>query len=169
MLSALIVTAIGSVIVLSQKQEVHRVWKPQEPRRIVTAIPFTYSKVKTLEIVSTRIVDQNTPGAGVAVEIRNNSYKAAMAVDLVCGEGGITKNGLTDEKNPIVVIEPFGTTVITMTFGAMTYGADLVVSAVTYADGTDEGDEESLRGMHSVREHDKAMLNAVREKALVKP
>jgi hypothetical protein len=78
-----------------------------------------------------------------------------MAVDLVAGEGAVTKNGLTDEDNPIVVIPPHGTTTIEMGFGAMTPGAPLVVSAVTYDDGTDEGDEKSTRAMHMVRRRDR--------------
>jgi hypothetical protein len=90
-----------------------------------------------------------------------------MAVDLVCGEGAITRNGLTDEDNPIVVIEPFGTTTIQMGFSEMTPGAPLIVSAVTYADKTEEGDEQSLRIMHKFRDSDKERLRT--EKVKVKP
>lgn len=134
-------------------------------QKAVTSIPPVYSKVKTLEVVGVKVLDENTPAARVSVEIFNNSEKAVMAVDLVCGEGAITKNGLTDEENPIVVIEPYGVTTIEMNFGAMTPNAPLVVSAVTYADGSEEGDEESLRVMHRVRERDKAILKKEREKA----
>ena len=151
------VMAIVSVLgagVLSQRS-------PSQ-RKIPTTIPPVYSKVKALEIVGVKIINEDTPAAGVSIEIRNNSYKTVMAVDLVCGEGAITKNGLTDEENPIVVIEPYGTTTIEMTFGAMTFGAPLVVSAVTYNDGTEEGDQESLRIMHKIREHDKAAIQAAR-------
>jgi hypothetical protein len=151
------VAAITSVIgfgVLSKRIE--------SQRQKVTTIPPVYSKVKTLEVVSTKIINENTPAAGVSVEIRNNSYKSVMAVDLVCGEGAITKNGLTDEENPIVVIEPYGVTTVEMAFGAMSPNAPLVVSAVTYDDGTEEGDEESLRIMHKIRDHDRAKLQEAR-------
>jgi hypothetical protein len=133
-------------------------------RKIPTTIPPVYSKVRTLEVVSTKIINEDTPAAGVSVEIRNNSYKTVMAVDLVCGEGAITKNGLTDEENPIVVIEPYGTTTIEMGFAAMSPDSPLVVSAVTYDDGTEEGDEESLRIMHKIREHDRLKLQEGRAK-----
>jgi hypothetical protein len=135
-----------------------------DPRPRVNYMPTLVSKVKSLEIVRAWIVDPGTAAAGVAVEIKNNSNKDVMAVDLVCGEGGITRNGLTDEEHPIVVIKPNDTTIIRMNFGEMTYGAPLVVSAVTYADGTEEGDEESLRLMHSGREHDRAVIKAQKER-----
>lgn len=131
----------------------------QEPiPKIPTDIPLLFSQVKTLEIVSARIINENTPAAGVSVEVRNNSHKAVMAVDLVSGDGAVTKNGLTDEDNPIVVIEPYGTTTLEMTFGEMTPGAPLIVSAATYADGTEEGDAKSLEAMHLIRKRDKARL-----------
>lgn len=148
------VVSVVGVGVLSKRSE--------SQRQRVTSIPPVCSKVKALEVVSFKIINENTPAAGVSVEIRNNSYKAVMAVDLVCGEGAITKNGLTDEENPIVVIEPYGTTTIEMGFGEMSPDAPLVVSAVTYADGTEEGDEESLRIMHKIRDHDREQIRAAR-------
>ena len=87
-----------------------------------------------------------------------------MAVDVVAGEGAITKNGLTDQEHPIVVIEPYGTTIVEMAFSAMTPGAPLVVSAVTYADGSEEGNPASLDIMHRIRAHDRAKILAEREK-----
>lgn len=140
--------------VVSKKQESHG------PR--VTSIPKTYSKIKGLEVVSVKAINEGTPAAGVAVEIKNNSDKEVMAVDLVCGDGAVTKNGLTDEENPITVIKPYGTVIVEMTFSEMTFGAPLVVSAVTYADGTEEGDEHSLRIMHKIRDRDRARLRAER-------
>jgi hypothetical protein len=131
---------------------------PERPR--VTSMPAVFSKIKKLEVVNAWIVDPGTTAVRVAVEIRNNSDKAVMAVDLVCGEGGITKNGLTDEENPVVVISPHGTTTVEMTFGAMTFGAPLVVDAVTYEDGSEEGDESALKSMHQVRAHDRARIKA---------
>ena len=166
MLITLAVALVGSMIgvgVLSQNREAR---KPLEMRRqMVTSIPPTFSKVKTLEVLSTQLIVVGNIPQGVAVEIRNNSDKAVMAVDLVSGEGAITKNGLTDAENPKVVIEPYGTVTMHMSFGEMTAGAPLVVAAATYADGTEEGAEESLAAMHAAREHDKEKIKADREKA----
>jgi hypothetical protein len=136
--------------------------KPQAQQRLVTTIPPTYSIVKTIDVIGTKLVNEGQPGAGVSVEVRNNSDKAVMAIDLVCGEGSITKNGLTDEEHPIVVIPPYGTTTIEMSFGEMSPDSPLVISAVTYEDRTEEGAEKSLRRMHQVREHDRKMMKDLR-------
>jgi len=134
----------------------------QTQRKLVTAVPRTYSKVNSIQVLSARVINEGTPSAGVAVEVYNTSEKAVMAIDLVCGEGAVTKNGLTDEENPIVVIPPFGSTTIEMSFSEMSPEAPLVVSAVTYGDGSEEGDEKSLRAMHKAREHDRQMMKEVR-------
>jgi hypothetical protein len=120
--------------------------------------PQISSKVPNLEILDSRIIDPDTVGAALAVEVRNNSALAIMAIDLVCGEGAVTKNGLTDEENPIVVIPPNGTANLQIGFGEMTPDSPCIVSAVTYADGSEEGDAESLKVMHKVRERDRAII-----------
>lgn len=157
----LITASVISAGVFSTKRQQP---KKEQERPRVTSMPPVFSKVKNLEVVRAWIEDPETPAVRAAVEIRNNSDKDVMAVDLVCGEGGITRNGLTDEEHPIVVIKPHDTTIVEMTFGAMTFGAPLVVSAVTYADGTEEGDEASLKAMHMVRAHDRAKLKAEKER-----
>ena len=147
------VVVVGLVIasgVLSKRRE--------SQRKAVTNIPPVSSKVKALVIVGTKIINENTPGVGVSVEIRNISDRAVMAIDLVCGDGAVTKNGLTDEEKPIVVIEPYGRTTIEMSFSEMTADVPLVVSAATYVDGSEEGDPRSLRRMHQTRDHDRAKM-----------
>ncbi|HEX5883100.1 MAG TPA: hypothetical protein VFY67_01010, partial [Pyrinomonadaceae bacterium] len=69
------------------------------------------------------------------MEIINNSDKAVTAIDLVCGNGAVTKKGLTDEENPIVVIKPYGTTTIEMGFSEMTPNEPLVVGNTTPGPG----------------------------------
>jgi hypothetical protein len=152
---------ISSVAFSAKIQQPKKAW-PKEPR--VSSMPPVFSKVKNLEVVRAWIEDAGTPAVRAAVEIRNNSDQAVMAVDLVCGEGGITRNGLTDEEHPIVIIQAHGTTTMEMSFGEMTFGAPLVVSGVTYADGTEQGDAESLKAMHMVRDHDRAKLKAEKER-----
>ena len=163
LLFALIVIA-GSLIsgvVFSEKKQQPK--KEQEQPR-ATSMPAVFSKIKKLEVVRAWIQDAGTPHAGVAVEVQNNSDLAVMAIDLVSGEGGVTTNGLTDEEHPIVVVGPHGTTKLFMNFGSMTFGAPLVVAAVTYADGSEEGDESSLKVMHQTRVHDRAQIKAEKER-----
>lgn len=171
-LLVLSVVVVGSTIgvgVLSQRKESRESRESPPQKKKAHIIPPIYSAVKTLEIVSTEILDENTPFARVSVEIRNNSNKAVMAVDLVSGDAAVTKNGLTNEEKPIVVIEPYGTTTIEMGFGEMTPSAALVVSAAKYADGSEEGEQVSLEAMRAGRAHDKERLKAEREKAKGEP
>ena len=158
--SVLAAALVASAVFSAKRQPPQKKW-PDEPR--VTSMPSVFSKVKTLEIVRTWIEDPGTPHASAALEVRNNSNKDVMSVDLVSGEGGVTRNGLTDEDHPIIIIKPGGTTTLRMNFGEMTFGAPLVVSAVVYGDGTEEGDERSLKTIHQIRAHDKAEQKAKKE------
>jgi len=88
-LGLLTATVIGSAVFSAKRQQ--KKW-PSEPR--VTSMPPVSSKVKSLEIVRTWIEDPGTPHASAALEVRNNSGKDVMAVDLMCGDGGVTRNGL---------------------------------------------------------------------------
>ena len=153
--SMLITASLITAAVFSARRQKAQNPAEQQPR--VNHMPPVFSKVKDLEIVRTWIIDPGEVGAGVAVEIRNNSNKDAVAVDLVCGEGGITRNGLNDEDHPIVVVKAHETMTMRMTFSAMTFGAPLVVSAVTWADGSEEGDKHSLRLMHLDRQRNRAI------------
>lgn len=148
-----VIASIAGAVVFSKVKQA----KPRE-------LPRVLSKIKNLEVLSTTIIDADSPAARVRLEIQNNSAVAVMAVDIVAGDGAIARSGLTDDEHPIVVIEPYGTTTMEMSFGEMTPGAPLVVSAVTYADGTEEGEQESLEIMHKILAHDKAQLRAEREK-----
>ena len=126
--------------------------------------PEISSKVRNLEILDSRITDPDTIAAALVLQVRNNSALPVMAVDLVCGEGGVTKNGLTDEEHPIVVIPPYGTTYLQIGFGEMTPDAPCIVSAVTYADGSEDGDAESLKVMHKIRERDRIRMKTQKQK-----
>lgn len=128
------------------------------------AMPPVYSIVNEITVEGARVVNEGTPAVGVELIVRNTTDKPVVAVDLVAGEGAVTKNGLTDEEHPIVVIEPHGTTTLFMNYSAMTPCAPLVVSAITYADGTNVGDEKSIRLMKKAREHDRAVMKEIREK-----
>jgi hypothetical protein len=152
--AVLLALLLGSVVT-SKKRE--------SQQRKVTSVPPVYSKVKSIEIVSIKTINEGTPTAGVEIEVKNKSNKPVMQIDLVAGDGAVTKNGLTDEDNPIVVIEPHGTTKLQMTFSEMSPDAPLVVSAVVFGDYTEEGDADSLKIMRKIRERDKEKIKAKKE------
>ncbi len=155
LLVAVALLAVSGVISASRN-------KPQQNTSNV--IPNVYSILPNIEILKISLIRAGTPAMAVQLELRNNDKRAVMAVDLVAGEGAVTTNGLTDEENPIVVIPPYGTGVVEMNISQMTPGASLVVSAVTYDDGTDEGDPESITMMRKGRARDRARMQELRHR-----
>ncbi len=156
------IAVMGSVIsavVFSAKRQQP---KKQHPKVWLTSIPPVLSKVKDLEIVNARIVRAGSDAPGVAFEIRNNSNRAVTAVDITCGEAGISKDGLGDEEHPTVVIEPYGTLTAEMN-DELSPGFPIVLSGATYEDGTEEGTESSLKAIHRARAHERARRKAEKE------
>ena len=150
--SALVV----SVVVFSAKKQEN---KQQHPKDWLSSIPAVKSKVKDLEIINARIVRADSEVPGVAFEIRNNSNRAVMALDITCGEAGITRDGLGDDEHPVVIIPPYGMLTAEMN-DELSPGLPIVLGGATYADGTEEGSESSLKAIHRGREHEKARLKA---------
>jgi hypothetical protein len=126
--------------------------KQQHAEDWLSSLPPVQSKVKDLEIINLRIVGRAGEAQGVAFEIRNNSNRGVMAVDITSGESGVSKDGLEDEENPVVIIEPHGTLTAEMT-DELTRDAPIVISAATFADGTEEGSNSSLQSIHRARLH----------------
>src|SRR5690348_12782982 len=79
------------------------------------SIPAVQSKVKDLEIVNVRIVRSNTDAPAVAFDILNKGGRPVMAIEISCGNGAISQDGLEDEEHPKVIIEPYGTLSAEMT------------------------------------------------------
>jgi hypothetical protein len=148
--SALVV----SVAVFSAKKQEK---KQLHPKDWLSSIPPIKSQVKDLEIINARIVRAGSEVPGVAFEIRNNSNRAVMAVDITCGLAGMMSNGLGDDEHPIVVIQPYGMLTAEMN-DELSPGLPIVLGGATFEDGTEEGTESSLKAMHGAREHKKAKL-----------
>jgi len=115
--------------------------------------------VKDLEIVNVRIVRSNTDAPGVAFDILNKGGRPVMAIEISCGNGAISQDGLEDEEHPKVIIEPYGTLSAEMT-GELTPGAPIVVASATFQDGKEEGDATSLDFMRKVRKTERAQRAA---------
>lgn len=134
----------------------------QEQKR-VNKLPQVISRVRHLEVVNVKVVKIGESD-GAEVEIRNNSDLAVMSVTISTKDkvnsGGVTREGFDDPDNPKIVIEPHGTTIITMGFGEMIPDVPLVVSAATFADGTEDGDSSDLEMVRAGRAHQKARREA---------
>lgn len=129
----------------------------QHPKEWLRTTPPVASKVKDLEIINQRIVRPNTDAPGVAFEIRNNSTRSVMAVRISCGQAGISTDGLEDDENPKVIIEPYGTLSAEMN-DELTPGEPMVITAAVFQDGTEEGQEFSLDLLRKIRLRQRAVL-----------
>lgn len=161
-LFAAVMLVTASVISAAVFSAIRQQPKTQHPKQWLTSTPPVSSKVKDLEIINERIVRPNTDIPGVAFEIRNNSGRAVMAIEIKCGSAGISKDGLEDEQTPTVIIEPYGTLTAEMN-DELTPGAPIVISAATFEDGTEEGDDASVKFMQRLRARERARHRAERE------
>lgn len=164
---AAVMLVAASVIVFTGKRQPNLSGTQQQPKRPpprdwLTSVPPVSSKVKDLEIINARIVRPGTDAAGVAFEIRNNSPRGVMAISITSGGPSISKDGLSDEDNPTVIIEPYGTLTAEMN-GELTPGAPIEVISAAFEDGAEEGDETSLKFMHKIRVRERARHKAEKQ------
>ncbi len=155
----LITFLIVSVAVLSAR------WQSPKDKRLkewLTSVPESGTKVKNLEIINLRVVRQDTDIPGVAFEVWNRSSRAVMAIEISCGKGSMAQDGLEDETNPTVVIEPYGTLPVEMT-GELDPGNPIVITAAIFNDSKEEGQKSSLDLMHKVRARQRALLKAKKQ------
>lgn len=154
----LIIASIVSVAVLSARRQSPKLKK----REWLTSVPQLDSKVKDLEIINPRIVRQDSGFPGVAFEIWNKSNRAVMAIEISGGQGSIATDGLEDDQNPKVIIEPYSTLSAEMV-GELTPGHPIVITAAIFDDNKEEGDKISLEFMHKIRARKRAKLKDQKE------
>lgn len=141
-------------------------WQSPKDKRLkewLSSTPQSGTKVKDLEIINLRVVGQDSDLPGVAFEVWNKSNRAVMAIEISCGKGSIAKDGLEDEDNPTVVIEPHGTLPVEMN-SELDPGNSIVITAAIFNDNKEEGQKSSLDLMHKVRARQRALLKAKKEK-----
>jgi len=146
--SAILITFfIVSAAVLSAR------WQTPKNKKLkewLSSAPQSGTKVKDLEIINLKVVRQNTDIPGVVFEVWNKSNRAVMAIEISCGKGSIAKDGLENEENPAVVIEPYGTLPVEMS-GELDPGNPIVITAAIFNDNKEEGQKSSLELMHKIR------------------
>jgi hypothetical protein len=140
-------------------------WQSPKNKRLkewLSSVPQTGTKVKDLEIINLKVVGEDTDAPGVAFEVWNKSGRAVMAIEISCGKGSIAKDGLEDEENPTVIIEPHGTLPVEMT-SELDPGNSIIVTAAIFDDNKEEGQRSSLDLMHKVRARQRALLKAKKQ------
>ena len=155
----LIVASVLGVAVFSARKQQPKT-KPR--KEWLTSIPQLGSKVNNLEIINPTIVRQDTDYPGVAFEVWNKSNRAVMAIEISCGNGSIATDGLEDDQNPRVIIEPYGTLLAEMA-GELSPANPIVITAAIFDDRKEEGEKSSLDRMHRIRERKRARLKGENE------
>jgi hypothetical protein len=141
----------------------------QKPQKQVVALPEVVSHVPRLRIANISVKNPGTADAVAVIEILNTSPLAVMFLEISTknkagDSGAVNEDGLIDPDNPKVVIPPFGTKTLEMSFGEMVPDAPLAVSGAVFADGTEEGDRWSLRLMHVLRKRHQEQLGVEQKK-----
>jgi hypothetical protein len=118
--------------------------------------PKVISKVKLIEIISTTV--KSDPPM-LSIVVRNNSDKAVVSIAVESGDqkdsSGLNISGFRpDGQPPLTVIEPHGTRAIEFELDNILPNKPFKVGGVMYADGTEDGDKDTLETMHGDREHD---------------
>lgn len=127
-----------------------------KPQKQVVALPPLISHVPKLRIANVNVRNLGTPDATAVIELLNTSHLAVMCVEIstknAAGDSGaVNEDGLIDPNNPSVVIPPYGTKTLEMSFSEMVPDAPVVVSAAVFSDGTEEGDGWSRDALRTLR------------------
>jgi hypothetical protein len=145
----------------------------QKPQKQVLTLPEVVSHVPKLKIANFSVKNAGTPAAIAVIEILNTSPLAVMSVEISTrnkqgDSGAVNEDGLLDPDKPRVVIPPFGTTTLEMSFSEMVPDSPLVLSAAVFADNSEEGDKWSLDAMRGVRRHRQELIKGG-QKGGIKP
>jgi hypothetical protein len=137
----------------------------QKTQKQVLALPLVVSHVPKLKIANVSLNNAETPEVSAVIEILNTSHLAVMSVEISTknkagDSGAVGDEGLLDPDNPRVVIPPYGTTKLEISFSEMVPDAPLVVSAAVFADGSEEGDTWSRDAMRAVRKRHQELQRA---------
>ena len=127
----------------------------EKPRRL----PPIVSQVKSVEVVSARVVNEGGPFEHIQIEVRNTTDRDIISLGVESGDSkdsaAIHKNGFSAEP-PQVVLPAHGTMTIEYPWTSVMKGHPLRVAAVIYADNEEEGDELALGSMRRSREQARA-------------
>ncbi|HEX8068562.1 MAG TPA: hypothetical protein VF546_01335 [Pyrinomonadaceae bacterium] len=149
----IIVTVIVSAISITAKAPPAA---PQAAQAGGAELPPITSKIKRLKVVRTTVRHPESRGASVVLELENDSDLPVIALTVSFGNKSISKDGGMFSDPPEVVIPPHETHRFSIVLRDLDKRIPVVVSAVIYADGTEEGWAEVLREMHEERVYERA-------------
>jgi hypothetical protein len=159
------ITLIAASVITAGVFSARRQRPNQKPQKQVLALPPVISNVPKLRIANINVKNLGTPDAVAVIEILNTSHLPVMAVEISTknqagDSGGVNEDGLLDPEKPYVVIPPYGTKTLEISFSEMVPDAPLVLSAAVFAYGSEEGDTWSRDAMRAVRERHQELRRA---------
>jgi hypothetical protein len=133
----------------------------QEKNQTVDTMPLIISQVKGLEVIKATLKNKGKADVAAVLEIKNKTDKPVIAVSVEIGDpeeaGGITVNGYKEgDEPPSVVIEPRGSITVRLSLNNAKPGDPIRVSAVVFADGSEDGEKIALETVHTQKAHIKA-------------
>ena len=161
--AVLIAASMAGAGVATRKRAVRQ--QKQERHLVTDTLPQVIHKVKDLKVVKAAIEDQGKPSAEAVFEIANNSDLPVTAFTLTFGSVSVGRDGGISVDEPVIVIEPRGTTTLEIPVSNFDSDIPIIVAAVVYADGTEDGPDVVLEMMHQQRAKAKAERDAKRKGA----
>ena len=135
---------------LAIKQSAKKQWR--ERKYVTDTLPPVFSKVKNLQVLNAFIERKGEPSASVVIEILNESDVAVTGFTVAHDDITVGKDGGIFTDEPVTVIEPHGTTTLSIPLSNLQADESLVIAAVFWADGTEEGPEDLLKLRHENRQ-----------------
>lgn len=127
---------------------------PSTQKEKATLIPEVVSCVKNIRVVKAEIQNPQTEDATIVVQVENTSELGIIAISLESGKGGkgyAVLESTFEADEPIVIIEPHATRILTMEVNNIHPRAPLQIGSVMYVDGTEEGCDSSIKRMHETK------------------
>ncbi len=123
---------------------------------VTDTLPPIVNKTGKLKIVKATLENPGTPEARVVLKIRNKSNVAVTAFTITNGDFSVGPDGGISVDEPVTVIEPHETTTFDISAGSFERDVPIILAAVLYADGTEEGQDIVLEMIHDLRATEKA-------------
>lgn len=132
----------------------------EEPQ--ATQLPPIISKIKTLEVVNARIINPGTRDALVLIDVKNNSPRPIVSVNVESGDKKDTSGTMISGFGidpPKIIIEPFGMYTLDFPITSIIRGLPIRISGVIYANGSEDGEPRSRENMRKTNENERIKHN----------
>lgn len=123
---------------------------------VTDKLPPIEHKVAGVRIVKAILEKPGTPDARVVLKFRNYTDVAVTDFTITAGDISVGPDGGLDNDVPETVLEPRGTRTLELPASNFEKDAPIVLAAVVYADGNEEGEDIVLEMIHNRRADAKA-------------